>query len=131
MEYKLNGTEIIEPERWVWGVVYEDDTELHQFKDGVFNQIKKIDFDRVKMFTMYKFEEPNKRIDMIVNETMKVFHFYRNVKPYYSDIFLKVFVFGYKIKGTAETIYNFILPDDRIIITNKDNLDLVKFELDR
>jgi hypothetical protein len=131
MEYFLNKTEKIEPECWVWGVVYKDDTELHQFSDGVFTQIKNIEWDKVKMLTMYKLEEPSRRIDLVVDDTMQVFLFYRNVKPYYSEVFFKVYVFGYKIKGTSDAMYNFILPDDRIMISNKENVDLVNFELNR
>ena len=124
--------EEVKPERWVWGVVYFDNTELHQFgNDGIFHQIREIKWDKVKMFTMYKYGDMRKRIDLLVLPDMQVFHFYRNIRPAGMDHFVKVYVFGYKTRGSSETVYNFILPDDRIIISNKDNVDLSKFELNR
>jgi len=83
------------------------------------------------MFTMYKYGEMEKRIDLLVLPEMQLFHFYRNVRPVGEDHFIKVYVFGYKVRGTSETVYNFILPDDRIIISNKDNVDLTRFELQK
>ena len=122
-------------ERWGWGVIYNDNTELHQFEDkepeGVFHRIQEIDWSNVKMFSMYKPNDIRKRIDILVTPEMQVFHFYRNIRPFYSEGFLRVYVFGYKIKGTAETVYNFILPDDRVLVSSKDNVDLSLFELQR
>ena len=124
--------EEVKLERWVWGVIYKNDTEFHQFgKKGDFHQIKEINWKEVKMFTMYKSEDINKRIDLLVLPDMQVFHFYRNVRPAGQDKFIKVYVFGYKTRGSSETVYNFILPDDRVLISNKDNVDLTRFELNR
>jgi len=127
--------EEITPERWVWGVVYLDDSEFHQFgKDGVFHQIREIKWNKVKMFTMYKSDDIKRRIDLLVLPNMQVFHFYRNVHAYYFKNFkdtVKAYVFGYKIKGTKHACYNFILPDDRIVISDKNNVDLPKLELHR
>jgi len=129
--FKFVDTEIT-PERWCWGVVYKDGSELHQFDNkGIFHQIKEIKMENVKLFSMYKLYDIKKRIDLVVMPDMQIFHFYRNIKPYYSDKFIKVYVFGYKIRGTSKTNYTFILPDDRIIIANKDNISLEKFELNR
>jgi len=138
-ENKTNTTEenLIEVsiERWSWGVIYNDNTELHQFQDGepdgIFHRIQEIDWSRVKMFSMYKSDDIKKRIDILVTPEMQVFHFYRNIKPFYLEGFVKVYVFGYKIKGTSETVYNFILPDDRVLVSSKDNVDLSLFELQR
>jgi len=59
-QWKFN-KEVIEPERWIWGVVYKDGTELHQFgNDLIFHQIKEIKWAEVKMFTMYKLEVDTK-----------------------------------------------------------------------
>jgi len=130
-QWKFN-KEVIEPERWIWGVVYKDGTELHQFgNDLIFHQIKEIKWAEVKMFTMYKLEDMKKRIDIVVMPEMQIFHFYRNVRPAGVDHFIKIYVFGYKIRGTSKACYNFILPDDRIIIADRDNIDLTKFELGR
>jgi len=129
--------EIVDPERWVWGVIYKDDTELHQFESdgvcckGIFHQIKEIKWKEVKIFSMYKLKDISKRIDLVVEPDMQVFHFYRNIKTSYMDSFMKIYVFGYKVRRTSETVYNFILPDDRVIIANRDNIDLSRFELNR
>ena len=124
--------EEVKTERWVWGVVYKDDSELHQFgSKGDFHQIKEIRWGEVKMFTMYRFDDIKRRIDLLVMPEMQVFHFYRNIRPAHLDHFIRVYVFGYKIRGTSETVYNFILPDDRVLVSNRDNVDLSKFELRR
>ncbi len=132
------------PERWVWGVIYNDNTELHQFDDeGFFHQIKEIKTDEVRLFTMYKFDNPSKRIDMVITPEIQFFHFYRNTKAWYSEEFARIYCFGYKFKGLdvvdpntgnileQKAVYNFILPDDRIIVSGKENIDLTTFELDR
>ena len=130
-QWKFN-KEVIEPERWVWGVIYKDNSELHQFgNDLIFHQIKEIKWAEVKMFTMYKMDDMKKRIDMVVMPDMQVFHFYRNIRPAGVDHFIKVYVFGYKIRETSKACYNFILPDDRMIIADQDNIDLTKFEIGR
>lgn len=126
--------EEVKPERWVWGVVYGDNTELHQFgDDGVFHQIKEIRMKEVKMFTMYKFDDMKKRIDLVITPEMQIVHFYRNIRPAGEDHFIKVYVFGYAVEdresGMLAKTFNFILPDDRIIISNRDNIDLTKFGL--
>ena len=130
-QWKFNG-ETITPERWVWGVIYKSNSELHQFgNDGIFHQIKEIRWDEVKMFTMYKFGNMDRRIDLLAMPDMQIFHFYRNIKPAGVDHFIKIYVFGYKLRGISEAVYNFILPDDRVIISNKDNIDLTRFEIQR
>lgn len=130
-QWKFNG-EVIKPERWVWGVIYKSSLEFHQFgNDGIFYQIKEIDWDEVKMFTMYRLDDMKKRIDIVVTPEMQIFHFYRNVKPAGVDHFIRVYVFGYKIRGTSKACYNFILPDDRVIVADRDNIDLTKFEIGR
>lgn len=126
-EYNFNG-EKIAPEKWGWGVLYKDNTELHQFDEqGNFHQFKEIDMPNAKMFTMYKLSDLSRRIDMVITEGMQFFHFYRNVKPYYANGFVRAYVFGWK-KGDV-TSYNFILPDNRVIISSVDNVDLVAFNI--
>jgi len=128
-QWKFN-KEVIEPEKWCWGVIYKDNSELHQFgNDLIFHQIKEIKWAEVKMFTMYKMEDMKKRIDMVVMPDMQVFHFYRNIRPAGVDHFIKVYVFGYKIRETSKAVYNFILPNDTLVISNCDNIDLTKFPL--
>ncbi len=138
MKYQIKNaqgiTSLVEGERWQWCVIYDDDTELRQFSnDGQFHQIGEIEQDRIKLAVLYKPDEPTKRIDIVWQKGMKLIHKYRNVKPFYMDKFVRVYMFGYRagVKDKYSYHYNFILPDDRIIMSNKDNIDLVKFELQR
>jgi len=124
-----NGKEIkVEIEKWCWGVIYNDDTELHQFDDkNNFHQFKEIKNEEVKMFVMYKNDDRKNRIDMPIHDGDKFFHFYTNVKAFYSDHFVKVYVFGIQHKGVST--YHYILPDDRMIISTYRNIDLVQFNV--
>lgn len=108
--------------------VYPKCDELHQFsKDGTFHQIGEVDQDRVKMFVMYKPENPMKRIDMPIQPGMRLIHKYKNVKPFYLDEFVRVYMFGYK--DGDQYSYFFILPDDRMILSNREDIDLVQFKV--
>ena len=124
--------EIVESEKWVWGVVYKDETELHQFdKDGNFHRLAEINQKEVELFTMYE-SEGTGRYDIVMPEGARIIHKYRNIRPFYMDKFVKVYMFGYRTgKKEFEYHYHFILPDDRMVISNKDNIDLAKFELNR
>jgi len=124
--------EIVESEKWVWGVVYKDETELHQFdKDGNFHRLAEINQKEVELFTMYELEGKG-RYDIVMPEGARIIHKYRNIKPFYMDKFVKVYMFGYRTgKKDFEYHYHFILPDNRMIISNKNNIDLAKFELNR
>lgn len=120
--------ESVELLRWVWGVTYDDDTELHQFDDnGIFHQIGEVDQKKVKMFTLYRSDDPSKRIDIPMSAGMRVFLVYRMVKAFYLPRPVRVYMLGYK-EGSRHT-YMFILPDDRIILSNKENVDLPTYEL--
>ena len=120
--------EDVRRERWMWGVVYTDNTELLQFdNDGLFHQISEVDWKRVQLFVV--FDGNGKRIDMPVTPEQQMFFFYRNVRPQTEHEFKRVFVFGWKHRTTGSTVYNFILPDDRIIQSAYDNVDLPKFHV--
>jgi len=125
--------ELISLERWVWGVVYKDETELRQFDDnGKFHRLSEIDQKNIKIFTMYRSDDMNKRYDIVMPEGARIIHKYRNIRPFYMNRFVKVYMFGYRTgKKDFEYHYHFILPDDRMVISNKDNVDLVNFELQR
>jgi len=136
MEYKYvdeKGIEIkAELEKWIWGVVYKDGTELKQFgDDGLFHRFAEIKQEDVVMFSMYKPDDADlkKRIDIEVKDGMKLFHFYRNiVLDYMSENKrkIKIYVFGWKNeKGLS---YNYILPDDRIVMSNED-IDVSKYNI--
>jgi len=127
--------EMVDVERWIWGVVYKDGSELHQFdKDGNFHRLAEINQKEVVLFTMYK-AEGSGRYDIVMQDGARIIHKYRNIRPYYMDRFVRVYMFGYRTGGGKgskfEYHYHFILPDDRVVISNRDNIDLAKFELSR
>ena len=127
--------EMINLERWGWGVVYDDGKELQQFDDdGNFHRLAEIDQSKIKLFVMYKTDDSGKRFDIVMPTGARIIHKYRNIKPWYMDDFVKVYMFGYRTgKNDKDFDYNyhFILPDDRVIISNRDNIDLSVFELNR
>ncbi len=118
-------------ERWVWGVVYQDGTELHQFDNsGVFHRIGEVDQDRVSLFVLYKSIDMGKRIDIVVPEGARLIHKYRNYvfnagTPQESKA--RVYVFGYR--SGKHYHYNFVLPDDRIVQSVDDEVKLTNFAL--
>lgn len=135
MEWKFNREgveESVSLERWVWGVVYTDGSELHQFgEDGVFHQFREIDQSRVQMFVMYS-PADGRRYDLVVSPEMKLIHFYRNIRtPDTGGKFVKVYVFGYEknIDGRNQQVLNFIMPDDRIVMADTDKISLLDYNL--
>lgn len=116
-------------ERWVWGALYQDGTELHQFDDNhVFHRIGEVDQKRLKMFSLYKpLGDDRDRIDIPFQPGMRLVYKYRNIKPYYKENFERVYMAGYKYEGRHN--FFFILPDDRIIVSPVDNIDLSQFNV--
>lgn len=102
---------------------------LFQFdnRDGQFHSFDEIEQDRVKLFSLYNTKEPTRRIDIPVAEGMKLIHFYRNVKPYYLDNFVRCYAIGYKYKGAKN--FSIVLPNNTIVNTPNDNIDLTTFNL--
>ena len=99
MEYKYTNEkgeiEIVELEKWIWGVVYKDGTELHQFdKDGNFHRLAEINQKEVELFTMYE-SEGTGRYDIVMPEGARIIHKYRNIRPYYMNKFVKVYMFSF------------------------------------
>ena len=142
MKYYTKDKKEVSVEKWVWAIVYSDDTELHQFQDGEFHHFGDIDFDRVKLFSMYKFNsdlsDKGNYFYIPVNDDIQIFHFYRNIRPAGESSFKKVYVFGYKFKGSNDydeegnvkkqhAVYHFILPNNHLITSPVDNIDLTKF----
>lgn len=126
--FNENGKEIvIALERWVWGVVYRDGTELKQFDDqGKFHQFREILWINVELFVMYKYEDQSKSFTIRYEPGMKVSHFYRNTRSDdWGSEFYKTYIFGFEKDGVK--VYNHILPDDRIIQSSIDDVDLVDF----
>lgn len=126
-------TEEITLERWAWGVVYNDDTELRQFDadyGGRFHQFKEIDQERVKMFIIYRTDSDLKaRIDIVVHPDMQLFYFYRRLILDNRNRKTSVYVYGWKNRITGAMTYNYILPDDRIVTADHDIADITAFNI--
>ena len=121
-------------ERWVWGAVYNDGTELYQFdNDGYFHQMKEIDKDKLVQFTMYKMDDQTRRVDIFLDPTKtEVFALYRNLileVATENERRVKVYVFGSKDKETGKTTFYYILPDDRLLVSNEDLVDLTVYKI--
>lgn len=134
MKWFYDGEEVKE-ERWQWGVVYRDGTQLHQFNrtpqangNGTFHRIGEINQDEVVLFSLYKPDDDHKRIDIPFQKGMRLIHKYRNIRPEWSKVFIKVYMIGWKFEGKHSFI--FVLPDDRIVTSPVDNIDLSLFGLD-
>jgi hypothetical protein len=128
--------ERVQPEKWRWGVIYQDDTELLQFGvDGIFHQFREIEQDKVKMFVMYTMGDANSgnRIDTVIDpETTQIFHFYRNMmldQGSENARTIRVYVFGTKNKVTGAMHYTYILPDDRLIQADHDVPHLTDYQI--
>lgn len=113
------GKEIEVPiEKWIWGVVYSDGTELKQFDaNGRFHQFKEIELDRVILFVMVNVET-EQRYDLVITPEVEPFHMYRNVvlnaaTP--GEQRVRIYCFGYKHKGAEKYLYNFIMPDGHLV----------------
>jgi hypothetical protein len=103
-------------------------SEFHQFdSEGFFHQIGEVDQSRVKALVVYKPDDKTKRIYMPLADGMKIIFKYKMVKPWYLKDFVRVICFGYKAGSTHH--FTFILPDDRMIISNQEDIDLVQYRL--
>lgn len=143
--------EFVELEKYVWGVVYEDGTELHQFGgDMFFHQFKEIQMDKVKMFTVYNSEDMTKRVDLLIRrEAQQIFFKYRRhiLEVGGEERRETVYMFGtkdkvYDVRENPETLektriytghyvekFYYIFPDGRLIITDEYIGDLLQFNL--
>lgn len=115
-------------EKWVWQVIYKDGSQLTQFDEvGRFHQFKEIDTPNVAIFQMIQLDQGGKRYSIDIGEQMgSPFHFYRRTLLEAGSRNQKqvvVYCFGYKIGETS--LYHFILPDDRVVITTNRNIQLL------
>lgn len=118
---ETGATEEVELERWMWGVLYKDGTELHQFDNaGIFHRIAEVDQSKVALWCLYQpGADKRGRIDFVVPEGKEValIHKYRHFilnAGTKEETRKKVYIFGYKVKGGLPHL-NFVLPDDRIV----------------
>ena len=127
--------ELVSLERFAWGVIYKSGEEFHQFDSGnKFHRLAEIDQKQVRLFCMWKTDGSGERVDIIMPEGARIIHKYKNIKPHYMDKFVRVYMFGYRTGKTEKDFkyhYNFILPDDRIVQSTVENIDLTLFALNR
>lgn len=115
-------------EKWGWGVVYAGGGELHQFDttEGIFHQFQEIDQSQVTMFVMYNLEDPSKRVDMPLRSAvegnhlnpLKLFHGYVRRVLDNDSVRQTVYLFGWEDVEAGTKSYTYILPDDRIIVSD-------------
>ncbi|MFZ2152284.1 MAG: hypothetical protein WAV09_04210 [Minisyncoccia bacterium] len=118
--------------------VTPEQNEFSQFTDdGVFHRFAEIEkadgvHREIDIFSMYRTDdkELKHRVDIEVTPGMQLFHFYRNIVLNYEDKEnmrkVQIYVFGWKQRGAK--MYHYILPDDRIVTSNKD-IDITRFNI--
>lgn len=121
-------------EAWSWHVVYKDGTQMHQFDRAPdtngkywFHQFNNIDQTKVIMFEMVSTKDPRLRFSIDVTKEMsQIFCFYRRSRLEVgteNEKHITFYVFGYVLGG--KSVYHFILPDNRMVISLDRNLKLL------
>ena len=122
--------EEVELEKWIWAVVYNDNTELHQFDfngdEGVFHQIGEVKQDEVKLFVLLEVET-GRRIDIIPPKGARLIHKYKHYILDNGKRHEKIYAFGYKIGDHYH--FNFVMPSGTIIQSTEDGEQLSNFGL--
>lgn len=105
--------------------------EFKQFADdGTFHQMQEIDQQRVQIFIMYRPDRTLKQYSIFVDEEQNVqfFQLWRNIvlrASAHDEIRHRIYVYGMKDKESGQTVYNYILPDDRLVTSSRDIADIV------
>lgn len=120
-KYKSKKNELVVPERWQWVAEYDSGETIYQFndKEETFTSITELDLDKVVRFGMVS--KDKKMIIEVNPKEMQIFHYYLNfgrLNNNHAEITDKIYVFGFKHRGSSNAVYNFILPNDQIIIKN-------------
>jgi hypothetical protein len=123
----LNGKErTVEHQEWGWAVLNGDNEVLRQFSDdGTYTFIGEIDQSKVVMFTMYKLDTEETRIDIIVPKGAKIIHKQRRISIGGPNQWQTVYVFGYKHAGRHH--FNYIMPSGQVVQSVEDNVHLPDF----
>lgn len=123
--------EEVQLEPWAWTVFYKDGSVLKQFDPkGIFHRLGEIDQDQIEMVTMCNLENPEKRVDILWQDGMRLIHKYRNFKfaaGTEQEKHIRIYIFGYTVGDKAA--YSFILPDGRVIQSNTIDVQLSKYFL--
>jgi len=123
--------EVIELEAWQWHVVYKDGTEMFQFDKNTmeFHKIGEINMDEVDIFEVFKTSNPNLRYSIKKTDEIKkfVYIYRRTILEANTDNEQKLtfYCFGIFFGNHTLSLYNYILPDDRLVITTDRNIKLL------
>lgn len=123
---------VAKPERWVWGAIYKDGSELKQFgDDGKFHQVGEIVQENLSMMILYKFDDPTKSVVIPWRDGMRLIHKYVNIHAggQMDDIneTARIYQFGYKIDEQFSFYY--ILPGDQVVLSPREDIDFSSFKL--
>lgn len=135
-KYKENNDILIdvEIENWIWHVIYKDGTHIYQFDPAVspdghkyFHKIGEVDMDEVVMFEMINTKNSQLRYSIERSDEMKKFvHFYRKARLNVgTDDEKHITLYCFGIFFGDYTLYNFILPDNRLVTTTNRDINLL------
>jgi hypothetical protein len=113
-------------QEWGWATLMKDGSVMRQFDDdGKYTFIGEVDQSQVVMFTMYRLDAEDTRIDIIVPEGAKLIHKQRKISISGPNMFQRVYMFGYKYKGNHH--FNYIMPSGQVVQSVEDNVHLPDF----
>ena len=121
--FKDKNNKEVTPKKWQWGVIMKDGTQIKQFENGKYTYISDINLDDVESF----FVIGNQVFKMVVTPDVKIFKFSYLTKPYWDlKANLRTEVFGFKWRKSKHTVYVHILPNNNVIVSPHDKVDIVK-----
>ena len=146
--YKHKNTgEEVRPWRWQWKAITKaDDFAISHFQQQIqetdiigildvpviyqfcretrlMTPIGEVDQDKIQLFTIFNAKLPWQRYDVVMQPGMRFFFLQRRLLVGHLDMKeFEVYVFGYK-QGNQHH-FTYIMPDDRVYMSNEDNVDL-------
>lgn len=130
MEFTNSNGKRIDLERFVWIAFYNDNTSLSQFDTDTqtYHYFREIEQSKLMVFRILDTSN-NQTYDLQFDpSTMKLIHFYRTlVVKGASTTNIRITCFGYETD--AGVLINVILPDGRLITTNKKDFH-INFQLE-
>ena len=128
--YKDNKGNEVKPKKYTWKVVYKDGSTLEQFENGQYHYISEVDFGSVERLIVNRFEDKQNIFTTLVTPETKLFIYHYITKPHWSKVFLRTEVFGLKWKGSSNAVYVHILPDQNVVISPHDKVDIGQHIID-
>lgn len=128
MQYTDENGEIIQPERWSWLAVYNDNTVFHQFDSatGLYHYFREIDHSKVLRFGL-KSMVNEKHFVFDVPKDAKLIHFYDNFIQQSmaggNSLHHRLYCVGYEL-GKDKKIYT-MLPTDVYIVGSVEDIGVL------